>query len=687
MPDTPLTAGPPFQSFTPPPQDAGARAAERIARTQALLAANDLDAVLVPRADRHQGEYVAACDERLAWLTGFTGSAGLAVIIQAASTIAAGADAPDPTGALFVDGRYTLQGGAQTAGTGLAIVQVPATAPGDWLAERLPTGARVGFDPALHTVREITALAQGLDAQLETTPALAAASADTENPGLTPPPSGAESADRETRDDGDQPTAARTLVPLTANPIDALWEDRPAPPDATICHHPAEYAGTPADEKIAAIQDTLTAEGHDALLLAAPDSICWLLNLRGQDIPRIPVPRAFCLVPAKGKVTLYIGDRKSPDDILSPDAVASLDTVATALPVSDLCPSLRLLAGKTVLMSSTTVPIACQQWLEAASAKVVLTRVDPVQAAQAIKNDVEQQGARDAHLRDAVAMCQFLAWLSRTAPECALTEIDLIRQLEATRVDNARAHGQPLRDISFDAICGAGPNGAIVHYRVTEASNRAIDAGNLVLIDSGGQYLDGTTDVTRTIAIGTPTPAMSTAYTLVLRGHLAIAAARFPDGTRGVDLDPLARNALWQAGLDYGHGTGHGVGSYLSVHEGPAGISRRAMEPIKAGMILSNEPGFYWQDNWGIRIENLELVRPATDQGSDSPDGLPTERRLSFETLTHIPYDSALIDLELLTDAERNAINDYHSRVAEKVSPHLNEADRAWLLSACAPLL
>ncbi|MGR3504051.1 aminopeptidase P family protein [Pseudaestuariivita sp.] len=579
----------------------------RLAALRAAMAERGLSGYLVPKADQHQGEYVAACDDRLAWLTGFTGSAGFACVLT------------DMAG-VFVDGRYRVQVRDQVADD-FTPVDWPEVRLADWLKAQGATG-RIGFDPWLHTLYEIDALyraLEGTDIQLEP----------------------------------------------VANLIDPLWEDRPAPPRAPATEHPEEFAGTSAAEKRATCAQTLKDAGHSAAVLTLPDSLCWLLNIRGADIPRIPIVQAFGILHDDGHVEVFSDVEKFAD--LAPDREV------TIADWSAFEPALSQLAGP-VRLDPQSCPDAVRRILSAANVPIA-EAPDPCVLPKACKTETEIAGARAAHLRDGAAMCEFLCWLDAQPPG-SLTEIDVVTALEGfRRATNA------LQDISFETIAGAGPHGAIVHYRVTEDTNRAAGDGELLLVDSGGQYRDGTTDITRTIAIGTPTEEARAAFTRVLQGMIAISRVRFPHGIAGRDLDALARVPLWSAGQDYGHGTGHGVGAYLSVHEGPQRLSRASTVPLQAGMILSNEPGFYAEGKFGIRIENLIVVTPAPQL-----EGATVEGMLSFETLTWVPIDRRLIVTEMLTQAERDWLDTYHAEVARRMRPRLSESAARWLADATAPL-
>ena len=604
-----------FQSFEAPAagQD---NVRDRIMRLRKLMAALKVDAVLIPRADEHQGEYVPASAERLKWMTGFSGSAGAAVIAQTSA-------------ALFVDGRYVVQVRHQADPTIFEIQQIPQAKISDWLEKKLTSGAVVGFDPRLHTVAEIERFTEALSAH------------------------------------------DIKLKPLPYNPVDRVWgQERPAIPTAPVRPQPERYAGKPADEKIAALQKELKANNQDAVVLTLPDSIAWLFNIRGSDVAHNPVPLAFAIVPAQGKPEIFVARAK-----LDAEAKAHLAAFAKIREPETFGAQLTALktSGKQIRLDPNTA----SWWIakQLGGPKRIKRGADPCIQPKAIKNTVEIKGTRSAHQRDGAAVTRFLAWIDREAPSGKLDEIAAAKKLE-----EFRAETQALKDISFDTISGTGPNGAIVHYRVTEATNRKLKPGDLYLVDSGGQYLDGTTDITRTIAIGEPRPEMRQRYTLVLKGHIAIATARFPVGTRGIELDPFARRPLWEHGLDFDHGTGHGVGSFLSVHEGPQSISRRGMAVLEPGMIISNEPGYYKEGAYGIRLENLVLVTPPEKiRGGD-------REMLGFETLTFAPFDRRLIDAKLLSQAELDWLNDYHAQVRKVVGAQVAPDDRAWFEEATAPL-
>ena len=585
--------------------------AQRIAALRARLAAAGVDGFLVPRADEYLGEYVPPAGERLAWISGFTGSAGLAVVLGDAA-------------ALFTDGRYTTQAAQQSDPAIWEQRHITENPPAEWLRQHA-AGRRVGYDPWLHSEAALRRL-------------------------------GAEGVE---------------LVPLAANPLDAVWANRPAPPLAAAVPHPLAYAGVPADQKRAEAAATLRAAGHAAAVLADPHSAAWLLNIRGSDLENTPLALAFALLHDDARVELFLDPVKVPAETR-----AHLGNAVQVRPREDLPAALAALAGKPVRLDAEATPAWFGQALRAAGAEL-REGEDPCRLPRACKNPVEQQGARDAQRRDGAAMAGFLAWFSQAAPAGGETELAAADRLLACRA------AQPLfRGESFPAISGAGEHGAIVHYRATPETNRRINANECFLLDSGGQYLDGTTDITRTLWTGPgPAPApLRERFTRVLLGHIALAELRFPKGVAGPHIDVLARAALWQAGLDYDHGTGHGIGSFLSVHEGPAGISRAAkLVPLQPGMILSDEPGYYLLGHYGIRIENLVLVREAPE--------LPDQQKpfLCFETLTLAPYDRALIDLGLLGAAGRGWVDAYHARVLAEVAPLCDAATAAWLATACAP--
>ena len=594
-----------------------ASAAPRISALRTALKQRGLDGFLVPRADRHQNEYVPESEERIAWLTGFTGSAGFLIILADKAV-------------LFTDGRYTLQAREQTDPAIFTLVNSVETAPSAWMEQNLPAGTRLGYDPWLHT---------------------------------------AEGAERLAKACG---KAGAVLEPVADNPVDEIWTDRPAPPLGPIVLHDPRLAGEAAEDKLQRIATEVGKQRADALVVSDPHNIAWAFNIRGSDVAHTPLPLAFAMIPKAGRPALYVDGRK-----LSNAVRDRLSTLADIREPDALTGDLARLGATqaAVLLDQATAADALTKLVEQAGGKV-LRAADPVTAMKAVKNATEIAGAHAAQARDGAAMARFLAWFDREAPGGALTEIAAVEALETCRRD-----GGLLKDISFPTISGAGPNGAIVHYRVTSKSNRPIKAGDLFLIDSGGQYEDGTTDITRTIAVGTPTAEMRTRFTQVLKGHIAIAIAVFPDGISGAQLDTLARQFLWQAGVDFDHGTGHGVGSYLSVHEGPARISKLGTVPLKRGMILSNEPGYYKEGAFGIRIENLVLVVEAPPiPGAEKPMN-------AFETITLAPIDARLIDVSLMTAEEIAWLDSYHARVAETVAPLVDKDTANWLANATRPLL
>jgi Xaa-Pro aminopeptidase len=603
-----------FQTFED--LETGVALSARLAALREELLRRDLTGFVIPRADQQQNEYVPPSDERLAWLTGFTGSAGLAIVLRQHA-------------AVFVDGRYTLQAAQQVDGNAWSIAPLVEPPPESWLEQHLQAGDRLGFDPWLHTSSAAEKLAA----------ACAKAGAE--------------------------------LVAVDSNPLDAVWTERPAPPLGAVSVHGLPFAGESEVDKLARIQAEIAKLGAAALVLSDSHAVAWSFNIRGADVSHTPLPLSYALVPRQGRPTIFIDARK-----LSNSARDHLAQSAEIEAPEALAPALQRLAqtGAAIALDAATAADALARLITTSGGKP-LRGNDPVALLKAVKNNVEIEGTRIAHRRDAVALARFLAFIDREAPSGSLTEIDAVEALETFRRDTGA-----LKDVSFPTISGTGPNGAIVHYRVTRKSNRRIAPGDLLLIDSGAQYQDGTTDVTRTIAIGTPTQEMRDRFTRVLRGHIAIARAKFPDGATGAQLDSFARQFLWQAGIDFEHGTGHGVGSYLSVHEGPARISKLGTTPLKRGMILSNEPGYYKTGAFGIRIENLELVVEAKIDGAEKPMN-------GFETLTLAPIDRRLIALDLISNKELAWLNDYHARVRRDVRPHLDEATKLWLDAATAPLV
>jgi Xaa-Pro aminopeptidase len=603
-----------FQSF----EDRADRgeAAPRIAALRAELKLRGLDGFVVPRADRFQNEYVPPSAERLAWLTGFTGSAGLAIVLADRAV-------------LFVDGRYQVQVREEVDGAIFSLEHLVDNPPPAWIEANLRPGAQLGYSPWLHTIDGAERLAKAAAA------------------------------------------ARASLVAVEDNPVDAVWTDRPQPPLGAVVAHDLRYAGEDTAAKLERIRADMQKLSADTLVVSDPHAVSWLFNIRGSDIPHTPVVLAFATVPKEGRPALFVDLRKLGTEIrlhlkaiadIRPDAAFERDLAALGK------------EHRALRVDPASCPEAIAR-IVAGNSGEVLRGADPIAPLKAVKNSTEIAGARAAQLRDGAAVTRFLAWFDLQAPRGELTEIDAVEAVESFRRETGL-----LKDVSFPTIAGAGANGAIVHYRVTRKSNRRVAPGDLFLLDSGGQYEDGTTDITRTIAVGAPTDDMRRNFTLVLKGHIAIARAVFPDGTTGAQLDTLARQFLWQAGLDFDHGTGHGVGSYLSVHEGPARISKLGSAPLKRGMILSNEPGYYRAGAYGIRIENLILVTEAAPVAD-------AEKPLNaFETLTLAPIDRRLVEPALMTADETAWLDAYHARVRETLAPLLDAPTRAWLIAATAPL-
>jgi Xaa-Pro aminopeptidase len=578
------------------------------------LARRNLAGFIIPRADRHQNEYVPPSEERLAWLTGFTGSAGVAIVLADRAV-------------LLVDGRYTLQANAQVDHDLFAIENSTQTTPEAWIESNLRSGATFAYDPWLHTVAGAEKLAKACAA------------------------------------------AGGKLVPAAL--IDAIWRDRPAPPLGQVSLHDLRFAGETAQAKLSRVSDELERLKADILVVSDPSALAWTFNIRGADVAHTPVVLAFATIPKDGRPALYLDSRK-----LSNQVRSALEALADVRAPEQFTMDLTALgsAHKTVRLDQATGADAINRIVSDAGGKIS-SGVDPIAQMKAVKNASEIAGARAAHLRDGVAVSRFLSWFEREAPSGKLTEIDAVQALE----DFRRQTGV-LKDVSFPTIAGSGPHGAIVHYRVTRNSNRRISPGEIFLIDSGAQYEDGTTDITRTVVVGVPGAEMRDRFTRVLKGHIAVATAIFPEGTNGAQLDSLARVPLWAAGLDFDHGTGHGVGSYLSVHEGPARISKIGTAVLKRGMILSNEPGYYKTDAYGIRIENLVLLTEAPPVGG-------AEKTLNaFETLTLAPIDRRLIEPALLTREEIAWLDRYHARVRVALMPACDGPTSAWLADATRPL-
>jgi Xaa-Pro aminopeptidase len=609
-----------FQSFetTAEPQFG----AERVAKLRDKIAALEIDGFLVPRADEFQGEYVPACAERLSWLTGFTGSAGLALVMKDEAIV-------------FVDGRYTTQLKEQVDGNVFIGGDLVGEPPHKWLAAHAPDGFRLGVDPWLHSQAEVTKLQQALAGK------------------------------------------NGSVVFLAANPLDEIWQDRPAPPMGKVAIQREQEAGELAIAKIKSIAENLPSQAAEAVVLTDPSSVAWAFNIRGADVLHTPYPLARAIIYADGRADIFLDEQKT-----GIEQRAYLAQMATQLPPDEFVIRLEWIAreGASIMLDPDLAPYVLFGLIEKAGGKVI-SGEDPVKLPRATKNAAELQGTTKAHLQDGAAMVEYLYWLDTQQPE-SITEIDAVRMLEASRMRVGERMQNPLKEISFDTISGAGENAAIIHYRVTTITNRRFKSGEMYLVDSGGQYVNGTTDITRTVAIGAVPEEQKKFFTLVLKGMIAISMARFPKGTRGVDLDPLARIALWKAGADYGHGTGHGVGSYLSVHEGPQRISRAAMQELLPGMILSNEPGYYRPGAFGIRIENLVYVRDLEMlEGGDRP-------MMSFQTLTWCPIDRRLVLPDLLTREELNWLNAYHAEVEFKLAPLIDdEKIKAWLKQATAPIV
>jgi len=593
--------------------------ADRLKALREQLKADRLDGFVVPLTDEHMSEYVGSYAQRLAWLTGFKGSAGSAVVL------------PEEA-AIFTDGRYTLQVRSQVDGKDWSYQSVPETSIADWLKDHAPEGGKIGYDPWLHTRDWVKRAKEALAER------------------------GAE------------------LVAVGANPIDKVWSDRPEASKAHLVVQSDEHAGKSSAEKRTEIGDWLGEKHADAAVLSALDSLAWAFNIRGADVARTPVALAYAIVHRDGTADLYVASEK-----VGPDVRQHLGNGVRLHERHAFEAALADFKGKTVVVDPERAVAAIFEALDKAGAKILPLR-DPTILPKAIKNPVEIAGQKSAQARDGAVISRFLKWLDDETPKGDVDELKASDHLEALRREHAE-----LRDLSFDSISGAGPNGAIVHYKSSEETNRKLETGTLYLIDSGGQYVDGTTDITRTVPIGEPTEEMRDRFTRVLKGHIAIATAVFPRGTRGSQLDSFARRPLWEAGLDYAHGTGHGVGSFLSVHEGPQRISPVGSsqsggdEPLVPGMILSNEPGYYKTGAYGIRIENLVLVVEREIEGAEKD-------MLGFETLTFAPIDRRLVEVSMLEPEELVWLNCYHAHVLAKIGPQLKGAELDWLTKACAPL-
>ncbi len=596
-----------YQSFETPSHPHGA---ERLAHLRVELSKRGLTGFIVPRSDAHQGEYVPARDERLRWLTGFTGSAGLGIVLS------------DRAG-VFVDGRYTLQAQAQLDGEAYETVAIADISTEAWLHNHTETGDIIGFDPWLITPHQHEAYQQALTA-----------------------------------------TGAR-LRAEPSNPIDAVWSDQPAAPSGAVRAHPLEFAGVSSLDKRQTVSETFAGQSLDAFVLTLPDSINWLLNIRGEDIGHTPVVLAFAILNADATVDLFVDE----DKIDGPVRTHLGDDIRIH-PTDAFLTTLSLMQNRRIGLERASVPVAVEVALRDTGAEIIWLR-DPCSFPKARKNATEQAGSRAAHLRDGVAMTRFLCWLDRKSGAGQLKEIKVAKRLEKYRAETGK-----LRDISFDTISAYGPHGAQPHYRVSRETNLTLTPGSLYLIDSGGQYVDGTTDITRVIAIGEPTAEHRRAFTLVLKGMITVSRALFPAGTTGVQIDTMARMALWSNGMEFDHGTGHGVGSYLGVHEGPASLSKRGTVALEPGMLLSNEPGYYKAGDFGIRIENLVFVNPPS-----IPEGGDREM-MSFETLTLAPIDLRLVEPTLLSADEIDWLNHYHKRVREEIAPLVDDSTREWLVAA-----
>ncbi|TGS11974.1 aminopeptidase P family protein [Mesorhizobium sp. M2E.F.Ca.ET.209.01.1.1] len=592
----------------------------RVALLRQWLADNGLDGFIVPRADEHQGEYVADRSARLKWLTGFSGSAGVAIVLRDRAFI-------------FVDGRYTLQVRNEVDLSIFTVESLIDNPPASWIKDNLGKGARLGFDPWLHTIGEVKAL-----------------KASAEQSGAT-------------------------LVPLDRNPIDIIWKDQPEPPRAPVELQELNFAGELAKDKLVRLASAIQKDGATHAVLTDPSSIAWSFNIRGGDVPHTPLALGFAILAADGKHQLFMDQRKFPRQV-----AAYLTQLADLHDPGEFEAAIVDLAkgGANIALDPVLAADKLRMLTEDNGGTVVLA-ADPARIPRATKNQAEIAGSRAAHRRDGAAVAKLLCWLDRQKPG-SLDEIAVVTKLEEVRRQTGEETQMPLRDVSFDTISGAGPNGAIMHYRVSRATSRKLESGELFLLDSGGQYQDGTTDITRTVPIGEPTQEMRERFTLVLKGMIGISTLRFPAGTRGSEIDAVARVALWKHGCDFAHGTGHGVGSYLAVHEGPQRIARTGTEKLLAGMMLSNEPGYYKEGAYGIRIENLILVTPAEPiEGGDIA-------MHGFETLTLAPIDKRLVRTDLLTRDELHWLDQYHAWVLAEIGPMVDGETLAWLEKATAPL-
>lgn len=604
-----------FQTYEPvsDPSFAG----KHLPQLRAAMKKQNLHGFIVPHADEYQNEYIPAFAERLMWVSGFSGSAGGAIIFQDRAVI-------------FTDGRYTLQVRQQADAAFFDYVDITEQTPEQWLRENASASERIGYDPMLHTLNNVSALKAAAD------------------------------------------KAGFTLVAVSENPVDAAWSDQPPEPKTPAKPHDVRYAGKASQDKRMQIAAAIKDAGADAALITAPPSIAWLFNIRGADVARTPLPLARAVLTKDGHATLFIAPEKI-DNALPEFLGDDVDIRGE----EQLSAALEKLGEKKarIGVDPSLAPAKFVDDLKNAGAQI-LALADPCALPRAAKNETEIDGARAAHIRDGAAVTQFLHWLATDAQSGDIDEITAAKKLEAFRSEH-----HDLRDLSFDSISGAGANGAICHYRVSTQTNARLEKGSLFLIDSGGQYPDGTTDITRTAPIGTPSDEMRDRFTRVLKAHIALARLKFPTGTTGHQIDAIARKPLWDVGLDYDHGTGHGVGSFLGVHEGPQRIAKTpSSQPLLPGMILSNEPGYYKAGEFGIRIENLIVVRPATPMPGGDRD------MLEFETITVAPIDLDLVDKDLLTEGEREWLNQYHAMVRERVGPQLPPALKDWFETATRPL-
>ena len=588
---------------------------QNLPKLRQQLTLRGVDGFLVPHEDEYQNEYLPECNDRLMWASGFTGSAGAAVVMA-------------DKAAIFTDGRYTLQVRDQVEGSLFEYVSLEETSVASWVAANVSRGEQLGYDPRLHSPKALAKIKAAVT------------------------------------------KAGGSLIALDPNPIDSAWEDRPAAPKAKLTVQPLKLAGESHADKRARISKSIKTVGANAALITAPASIAWLLNVRGGDVHCTPLPLSTLIVDSEGKADLFIDPDKITDEVRN-----HLGNQVSLHTEDRLTQHLKSLSGLTIMVDPATTSAWYSDTLHTAGAKV-LPKMDPAALPKACKNSAEIAGTKAAHIRDGAAVTRFLHWLDTTAQDGKHNEIEAAQKLESFRVQNG-----DLKDLSFETISGAGSNGAIVHFRVTTATVKNLERGTLFLVDSGGQYQDGTTDITRTVPIGTPTDEMRERFTLVLKGHIALARVRFPEGISGSNLDSLARMALWERGLDYDHGTGHGVGVFLGVHEGPQRISKTPNNiALRPGMIVSNEPGYYKAGGYGIRIENLQFVTPATEiKGGE-------RKMLGFENLTWAPLHKGLIDTSLLTEAEIAYVNEYHARVLELIGPQVDGEVKDWLIKACEEL-